>query len=89
MVFFHLKIELSADYTDYADFSMAGKRLAESGARIQEVSCWGEAPERSGASTKTSRETLNKSMYKADKRAEPWPAIDHGSARIVALQRLQ
>jgi hypothetical protein len=24
------------------------------------------------------------SMDKADKRAEPWPTIDHGSARIVA-----
>jgi hypothetical protein len=28
--------------------------------------------------------TLNKSMYKADKRAEPWPTIDRGSARIMA-----
>jgi len=27
-------------------------------------------------------------MYKADQRAEPWPTIDHGSARIVAQQHL-
>ena len=45
---------------------------------------WGEAPERPRVSPKISPETLSKSMYKADKRAEPWPTIDHGSAGFVA-----
>jgi hypothetical protein len=91
MIFFHLKRELSADYTDSADFSTVGRRSRrvekESGVRIQEPGGayrWGEAPERPRASTKISPETLSKSMYKADKRAEAWPTIDHGSARIVA-----
>jgi len=39
MIFFHLKRELSADYTDSADFSTVGKRSRrlekESGVRIQ------------------------------------------------------
>ena len=33
---------------------------------------------------KVNRRNPKQSMDKADKRAEPWPTIDHGSARIVA-----
>ena len=34
MIFFHLKRELSADYTDYADFSTVGKRSRPPGSWI-------------------------------------------------------
>ena len=45
---------------------------------------WGEAPEEPDDSTKGNPQKRQRPMSKATRRAEPWPTIDHGSARLTA-----
>jgi hypothetical protein len=44
---------------------------------------WGEAPERPDGLTEANRKSLQFVREDQD-RAEPWPTIDHGSARFMA-----
>jgi hypothetical protein len=40
---------------------------------------WDEAPERLGGFTEAWRKDLNRSVINANKRAEPWSIVGHGS----------
>jgi hypothetical protein len=43
----------------------------------------GEAPEEPDERPAVNRENVNRSISRAWKRAEPWPTMDHGSARLI------
>jgi hypothetical protein len=50
---------------------------------VNNLSWWGEAPEEPEERPAVNRENVNRSISRAWKRSEPWPTMDHGSARLI------